>query len=171
MSAYELLISDWISAVCSSDLLADIDVAEARPDPLVEQHRLYRRPAPRERPCQTSGVEGVRERFGAERHEGGKPGQRIAGDEIDRPEAARIMEEEPVAARGLQKQMIVLARLAALGAPAARHAEVKDNMVVAVGRDDAIFGAGRQRRDRGAGQPRPGIGRAPGGERGGPEGV
>src|SRR3546814_1576105 len=63
------------------------------------------------------------------------------------------MEEEPVAARGLQKQMIVLARLAALGAPAARHAEVKDHMVVAVGRDDAIFGAARQRRDRGAGQP------------------
>src|SRR3546814_19839378 len=49
--------------------------------------------------------------------------------------------------------MIVLARLAALGAPAARHAEVKDHMVVAVGRDDAIFGAARQRRDRGAGQP------------------
>src|SRR3546814_12271984 len=118
MSAYELLISDWISAVCSSDLLADIDVAEPRHDPLVEQHRLDRRPAPRERPCQTSVVEGVRERFGAERPEGGKPGQRIAGDELDRPEAARTMDEDPWDAPALHEPTIVLAHLPPTGSPA-----------------------------------------------------
>src|SRR3546814_10700772 len=49
--------------------------------------------------------------------------------------------------------MIMLARLAALGAPAPRHAEVEDHMIVAIGRDDAIFGAARQVDYRRAGQP------------------
>src|SRR3546814_6182065 len=47
----------------------------------------------------------------------------------------------------------MLARLAALGAPAPRHAEVEHHMIVAIGRDDAIFGAARQVDYRRAGQP------------------
>ncbi len=47
--------------------------------------------------------------------------------------------------RGLEQQMVVLARRAAFGAPAPRHAEVEDHMVVAVGRDDAISGRGATR--------------------------
>src|SRR3546814_18527901 len=48
--------------------------------------------------------------------------------------------------------MVVLSRLAALVAPAPRHAEVKDHVIVAIGRYDAIFGAPRQARDRRPGQ-------------------
>src|SRR3546814_13974363 len=50
-------------------------------------------------------------------------------------------------------QMVVLSGFAPFGAPAPRHAEVEDHMIVAIGRDDAIFGAARQRRHRRAGQP------------------
>src|SRR3546814_12826071 len=120
--------------------------------------------------------------FRPERHEGGEDRQRIAAYQIDRSEAPRVVEEEAVPGAGFEQQMVVLSRLAALGAPAPRHAEVKDHVIVAIGRYDAIFGAPRQARDRRPGPPlRPvhrkgtaqggaggaGIGRAAGGEKGG----
>ena len=54
---------------------------------------------------------------------------------------------------GFEQHMVMLARFAPFGAPAPRHAEMEDHMVVAVGRDDAIFGAPREMGDRRPGQP------------------
>jgi len=82
------------------------------------------------------------------------------------------VQKQPVPRR-LDQQMVMLARRAALGPPAPRHAEVKDHMIVAVGRNDAIFGAARQGGDCRPGQPLRQIGgksaaqvRTKGGDRG-----
>src|SRR3546814_17303187 len=74
-----------------------------------------------EHPGEIGGIEIVRKRFGAERHEGGEARQRIARDKIDRTEAARVVEEEPMAARGFEEQMVVLSGFAPFGAPAPRQ--------------------------------------------------
>src|SRR3546814_8358733 len=81
----------------------------------------------------------LRQRLGTQRHESGKQRQRIAAHQIDRTEAARIVEEKPVSRRRFEQQMVMLARLATLGAPAPRHAEVEDHLIVAVGRNDDTF--------------------------------
>ena len=54
---------------------------------------------------------------------------------------------------GLEDQMIVRQQLGRIDAPAARHAEMEDHRVAAIGLDQPVFGAPAKPRHRRAGQP------------------
>ena len=75
------------------------------------------------------------------------------GTRSTEPKRRGSFEAEPPALVGLEQQMIVLAKVVRVDPPGARHAEVKDHRVAAVGVDQAIFGAAPRPVTRAPGQP------------------
>ncbi len=83
------------------------------------------------------------ERLGAHRGKG-RPGiQRLGCDKVDEAEAARIAEREAVRG-GVENEVVVLVGRGRIDAPAPAHAEVEHQRAVAVGMDQAVFGAARR---------------------------
>ena len=102
--------------------LDGVDVSESRHDLLIEQRRLERRALARARPRQRLGVEGRRQRLGAE------PAQRRGADpasrshEVHEPEPPRIVEDDLGPRRQVEHDVIV--RVAAIaGRPSATRNE------------------------------------------------
>jgi hypothetical protein len=120
--------------------LADIDVAEARDDPLVEQQRLDRRARPASARRSAGAVEVVAERLRPHAR------KRLVAPargrhQVDRAEAARIVQRQPPPSSVSISRWSCGADLVRIDPPAAGHAEVEDQRVAAVGVDQAVFGA------------------------------
>ena len=142
--------------------LADVDVAEARDDALVEEDRLHRREAAGHAGGEGGGGEGVAEGLGAEAGEqrvGVEHGRR---HEVDQAEAAGVVEGEAGAVVEVEDDVVVLfgrrvrvvedADRGAGDEDAAGHAEVDDQRLAAVEVGEEILGAAAQRGDPGAGE-------------------
>ena len=122
-------------------------------DPLVEQQQLDRRGAAGEPPLAARAAIEVRAAPGPSAANGGQSSSSSVAHQVERAEAARVVEREPPALVGLDQQMIVLADLGRVDPPAARHAEMEDQRVAAVGVDQPIFRAAAKPGDPRAGQP------------------
>ena len=106
--------------------------AETRNDALVEQQQLDRLLAPTGRLAQVLGGQRVAERFGTERGEGRPQVEFGCEQQVDRTEAARIVEREAMFG-GLDHEMVVLFRVGRIDSPAPAHPEVEDHRMVAAG--------------------------------------
>src|SRR6185369_2382855 len=118
--------------------LAHVDVAAPGHDPLAEQQQLYRRGTAGEPALKLARVEV--ERLGPERLERRPVLELVRSDQVERAEAARIVERYHPAVIGLKDEVIVLADRARIDPPVSRHAEVEHQSVAAVGVDQAVFG-------------------------------
>ena len=85
---------------------ADVDVAEACDDALVEEQQLDRRFPAFQPPLQLLGVD--IERLGSERLERRPFAELIGFNEVERSEPPRIIEREPPSLVGLDDEMVVL---------------------------------------------------------------
>ena len=72
--------------------------------------------------------------------------ERVGPHQVERSEAARVVEREPPPRIGLDHHMVVRADRRRVDPPVARHAEMEDQRVAAVGLDQPVFGAARQAR-------------------------
>jgi demethylmenaquinone methyltransferase/2-methoxy-6-polyprenyl-1,4-benzoquinol methylase len=131
--------------------LANIDVAKASNDPLVEEQQLDGRRSPGEAPPQLSRIE--IERLGPQRLERGPFGQLVRGDEVDRTEASRVVERQARSLVGFKQQVVVLLKLQGIDPPASRHSKVKHHRVVSIGMDQPIFRASAKPRHSSTGEP------------------
>ena len=73
--------------------------------------------------------------------------------QIKRAKTPGVIEHRQPPARCLNDKMVMLAVFTSVDHPAARHTEVKDQHIVAVGIDQAVFGAAAKPGDRRPGQP------------------
>ena len=120
--------------------------------PLVEQQQLDRRAVrPASRRSELAGVE--IERLGPKRLERRPVVELVCRHQVERAEAARIVERHPPPLVGLDDEMVVLADLGRIDAPVARHAEMEDQRVAAIGIDQPVFGPAPKAGDPRAGQP------------------
>jgi len=130
---------------------ADIDIAESRNDPLIQKQRLdWGFPA----------AKLIAQGFGADFSRLGtqfayrSPIVELSGrKEIDGAEPTGIVEHDHELLVRLEKEMVVRAELIRIDAPLARHAEVEDHRVAAVGVDQPIFAAAAEASDSRAGHP------------------
>ena len=90
-------------------------------------------------PRRAKAVEALAERLGAHAGKRRGPLELIGRHQVDRAEAARIVEAEPPSLLGLDQDMVVEPDLNGIDAPRARHAEMEDQGVAAVGLDQAVF--------------------------------
>lgn len=118
---------------------ADIDVAKTGNDCLVEKKQLDRRGAAGESPFKLARIEA--DGLGTERLEGRPFAKLCRAHEIERAEAAGVIESEPAPLVGYHDEMVVLPKLGRVDTPVARHAEMKDERVAPVSVDEAIFGS------------------------------
>ena len=132
--------------------LADIDVAEARDDALVEQQQLDRRGPPGEpiasirRASMSSGsgpsaLKAATRPSSSVRTRSSEPNLRASFSASRRPSSVSMM------------KWSCLAISLGIDPPVAGHAEVKDERVAAIGIDQAIFRAAAKPGHPGAGQP------------------
>ncbi len=87
--------------------LADIDIAEARNDPLVEERGLDRGLAPLEAGGEVGFVEGIAERFWPDIGQQPMTIERVGGDQIHRAEAAGVVEGNARAGVGIKHHMVM----------------------------------------------------------------
>ena len=131
--------------------LADVDVAEAGDDSLVEQQQLDRGRAPGKPAPQPVRIEV--ERLGPQGLERRPVGKLAGTDQIKRPEPPRVVKRQPPALVRLDQEMVVLADLARIDPPVARHTQVKHQGVATLGVDQPIFGTAAKPGDPRARQP------------------
>ncbi len=130
--------------------LANVNVAEPGDDPLVAEQQLDRGSAAAQALPQLARIQ--LERLGTERLER-RPVVQLAGrHEIDRPEPPRIVECKALPLVRFEQQMVVLPEARMVDSPTARHSEVEDHRVVAVGVDQPVFRAAAEARHPGARQ-------------------
>src|SRR5258705_9437603 len=125
--------------------LADIDVAEAGDDSLVEQQQLDRG-----RAAGKAALEFIRvevKRLWPERLERRPVGKPVGADQIKRPEPPRVVKRQPPALVRLDQEMVMLADLARVDPPVTRHAEMEAQSVAAVGVDQPVFRAAAEADD------------------------
>src|SRR4051794_3440858 len=103
--------------------LTHIYIAEARDDPLIKQQQLDRRGPPCEPLSKLARIEVHRLR--PQRLECRPILELRRRHQVERPEAAGIVERAPSPLAGLDDEMIVLEGLAGVDPPMPRHAEVE----------------------------------------------
>ena len=118
---------------------ADVDVAKACDDALVAEEQLDRSDPSAKALAEIAGVEV--ERLRSKRLECRPIAQITRGNQVYRAKAARVIESKPPPLVSFQQQVIVLFQRRVIDAPGPRHAEVKNHRVIAVGMNQAIFGA------------------------------
>ncbi len=131
--------------------LADIDVAEAGDDRLVEQRRLDRGFPAREGVREGGGRKGIVERFGAEAGDQAVGVLRRGRDEIERAEAAGIDEADEGAIVGFEGQVLVRQR-GGIDRHPAGHAEMDQHRQRAVEPHEHVFATAAEAFDAGAGE-------------------
>lgn len=141
----------------SVESLADIDIAEACNNALIEQQQLDRGASACQPPLQVARIEV--ERLGPESGERGPFVKNLRRHQVYGPESPRVIESQPRSLVGLDQQMIVLLQLIAIDAPASRHAEVEHQGVLAIGVDQSVFRTAAEVRDGGPCQPLPKLNR------------
>src|SRR5690606_715456 len=102
---------------------ADVYVAEAGHDPLIEQQQFHRLLAALQGVCKVLSGQAGPERLRAHRGKRGPQAEAIGWLKVDEPESPGIEQREAVAA-GLDHEMVVLAECLGVDSPAAAHAEV-----------------------------------------------
>ena len=130
---------------------ADIYIAQARHDALIQQQQLDRLFAP-----QQCGFEMIYRQIRPQwlwPHCGkGRPAiQRGGICQIDPAESPRIAQGE-AAAGGFDHEMIMLVVICRIDSPAPAHPQMENEAAVTVGMDDSIFGAASKAGDRRARQ-------------------
>jgi hypothetical protein len=118
---------------------ADIDIAKAGHDGLIEQQQLDRRNAPLQGISQMARRQAGAQRLGAQRGERAPLFQRVGLHQIDRAEPARVVEREGMAMAGFDQQVVVLAQRLGIDPPAPRHAQMEDHRAAPFGVDQAIW--------------------------------
>ena len=119
--------------------LANVDIAEARHDALVEKEELDGRG-----PAGQAALERVRvelERLGPERLERGPFDNPVSGHQVERTKPPGIIESETPAVVRLDEEMIVLGDLARVDPPMSRHSEMENQRISSIRVDEAVFGA------------------------------
>jgi hypothetical protein len=130
---------------------ARVDIAQTGDEALVEQKRLDRRGSAAQFRVKASAVEPCR--LWAKL--GYRPPivQRICWNEIDRTEAARVVEREPPPLVRLEQQVIVLLHCFGIHSPLPRHAQVEHQSVAATRVDQSELAAPSEAADGCPGQP------------------
>ncbi len=105
---------------------------------------LHRRGPPGERALERGAIEIGAERLGAQARERRRRGKVGGRHDVERAEAPGVVEREAAALLGRDHDMIVRPERGRIDSPMARHAEVEDQSVVAVGLDQPIFGRAGQ---------------------------
>ena len=118
--------------------LANVNIAEAGDDALIEKEELDRRSTTLKALLQVANVEV--QRFRTERLERGPFRKFRRSFQVERPETPRIVERDPPPLVRLDDEMVVLLDLGRIDAPAPGHSEVEDEGVTAVRVDQPVFG-------------------------------
>ena len=122
--------------------LAGVDVADPGDHVLVQKKRLDRGHSPDRLACQIAAGEGRAKRLWTKRGQERMRKHRLARCQRHEAESPGIGINER-ATRGFEAQMVVRPALGRTLAESARHAEVKDQRVAAIGRDQPVFCAAR----------------------------
>lgn len=131
--------------------LADVDIAKAGNDPLVEEKRLDRSSPPTQslaKPARLQ-IDRLRPKLGDR-----SPAPDIRSrHQVDRAEPPGVVQRQPAAIVCLEQQMVVRVDFAGIDSPLAGHPEVEDERVAAIGVDEPELASAPKPADRCACQP------------------